>query len=313
MRRESDPDREQTSDQEADGLKTHSRVEVERIIEYQSDLGRGAFLRRLTGKPDSPLFNRPYGVAWLGDDLLVSDPAAGRVVRIPSRGKKTKSSSPALLEGPIGLAVCSSGIVVSDSRSGDVALLDADLKLVRWLARELERPTGVACQDDQVYVAETGRHRLLIIEPDGTVTTIGERGYGLGEFNFPAAIAIAGDTLWVGDTLNFRIQRISLSSGKALSAFGQLGDSSGETPRIKGIAVDGNGNLWVSDALLDQVSIFNQNGEYLMRLGESGAEPGKLSFPAGVSAHSDGRVAIVDSLNRRVQIFRLQGKSQERE
>jgi hypothetical protein len=92
-----------------------------------------------------------------------------------------------------------------------------------------------------------------------------------------------------------------------------LGDSSGETPRIKGIAVDGNGNLWVSDALLDQVSIFNQNGEYLMRLGESGAEPGKLSFPAGVSAHSDGRVAIVDSLNRRVQIFRLQGKSQERE
>ena len=127
------------------------------------------------------------------------------------------------------------------------------------------------------------------------------------------AIAIAGDTLWVGDTLNFRIQRISLSSGEALSAFGQLGDASGETPRIKGIAVDRDGNLWVADALLDEVSLYKQSGEYLMGLGESGAEPGQFSFPAGVSAHSDGRVAIVDSLNRRVQIFRLQGKSQERE
>ncbi|MGB5814635.1 MAG: hypothetical protein WBI27_05485 [Thermoanaerobaculia bacterium] len=288
-----------------------SRVELERVIEYQRDLGRGAFLRRLTGKPDSPLFSRPYGVAWLGEDLLVSDPATGRVIRIPSRGKKMKSSSPALFEGPIGLAVCSSGIVVSDSRSGGVALLDDELKLVRWLARELERPTGVACRGDQVYVAETGKHRLLIIDPDGSITTVGERGHDLGQFNFPTAIAIAGDTLWVGDTLNFRVQQISLSSGQALSAFGQLGDASGETPRIKGIAVDRDGNLWVSDALLDQVSLYNQSGEFLMRLGESGAGPGQLSFPAGVSAHSDGRMAVVDSLNRRVQVFRLVGTSLE--
>jgi sugar lactone lactonase YvrE len=117
--------------------------------------------------------------------------------------------------------------------------------------------------------------------------------------------------LWVGDTLNFRIQRISLSSGHALSAFGQLGDASGETPRIKGIAVDRDGNLWVSDALLDQVSLYNQSGEFLMGLGESGAGPGQLSFPAGVSAHSDGRMAVVDSLNRRVQVFRLSDTSRE--
>jgi sugar lactone lactonase YvrE len=201
--------------------------------------------------------------------------------------------------------------VVSDSRSGDIALLDDDLKLVSWLGREFERPTGVACRGDQIYVAETGKHRILIIDADGTVTTIGERGHELGQFNFPAAITIAGDTLWVGDTLNFRIQRISISSGRALSAFGQLGDASGETPRIKGIAVDRDGNLWVSDALLDQVSLYNRSGEFLMGLGESGAGPGQLSFPTGVSAHSDGRMAIVDSLNRRVQIFRLIDTGQE--
>ncbi|MGB5814468.1 MAG: 6-bladed beta-propeller, partial [Thermoanaerobaculia bacterium] len=156
-----------------------------------------------------------------------------------------------------------------------------------------------------------GRHRLLIVEPDGSTTTIGERGPDLGQFNFPAAIAVADDTLWVGDTLNFRIQRISLSSGQALAAFGQLGDASGETPRIKGITVDHDGNLWVSDALLDQVALYNQGGEFLMGLGESGIEPGQLSFPAGLSAHRDGRMAVVDSLNRRVQIFRLISTGQE--
>jgi hypothetical protein len=250
-------------------------------------------MRRLTGKPDSPLFSRPYGVAWDGEDLLTTDPAAGRVLRIPTRGKKLRTSSPQLFAGPIGIAVCPPGIVVTDSRTGDVALLDRDLQLVRWLARGLERPSGVACRGDKTYVAETGRHRLLVIGPEDAVTTIGSRGNELGQFNFPAALAIDGDTLWVGDTLNFRLQKISLSSGQALTAFGQLGDAPGEMPRIKGVAVDRDGNLWIADAHLDQVSLYAQDGEFLMGIGETGAEPGQLSFPAGVAAHRDGKIAVV--------------------
>lgn len=279
---------------------------IERVIATQRDLGRGALLRRLTGKPDTPLFNRPYGVAWDGDALLVTDPELGRVLRIPAPGKKKVQSSPeGLLLSPIGIASCAQGIVVADSRLGGVALLDGDLRLVRWLARDLQRPSGVACTKDQIFVAETASHRILVLGPGELRSTIGERGEDLGQFNFPAALALDGSSLWVGDTLNFRLQRISLASGEALDSFGQLGDAPGEMPRVKGLAVDADGQLWISDAYLDQIALYDRAGTFLTGLMQSGSGEGELSFPAGLAAHSDGRMALVDSLNRRIQVLRL--------
>ena len=61
----------------------------------------------------------------------------------------------------------------------------------------------------------------------------------------------------------------------------------------------------MSDAHLDQVSIYTAEGQLLLSLGRSGSAPGEFAFPAGVAAHPDGRVAVADALNRRVQVFRL--------
>ena len=87
--------------------------------------------------------------------------------------------------------------------------------------------------------------------------------------------------------------------------FGQLGDVSGTMPRLKGLSIDAAGHLWVSDAWLDQVSLYTRDGDLLMSLGGAGAAPGRFNFPAGIAAHVDGRVAVVDAQNRRVQVFDL--------
>ena len=78
-------------------------------------------------------------------------------------------------------------------------------------------------------------------------------------------------------------------------------------PRLKSVAVDAQGHLWVSDAHLDRVSLYDDRGALLISIGGRGDEPGRFSFPAGIAAHADGRVAVVDSLNRRVQLFRVTG------
>jgi DNA-binding beta-propeller fold protein YncE len=281
------------------------KVRMERVISTRHDIGGGGF-SWLGGRRDEALFVRPYGIAWQGESLLVADPGAGRAVRIPARGRMlvTKES---LFTGPMGVTVCAGSIVVSDARAGTVALLDDDLGLRKWLARDLDRPTGIACLDQTIVVAETGRHRLLLFAPDGSRRAIGQRGDGDGEFNFPTSVTAGNGKLWVGDTLNFRVQLIDPESGKGMASFGQLGDAAGEMPRIKGVAIDRDGHLWVSDAFLDQVSLYTDTGELLLSLGRTGSEPGELAFPAGVAAHADGRVAVVDSLNRRVQVFRLIG------
>ncbi len=284
------------------------RVALERLIETRRDAGaRGAAFRQtglwLTGGKDQPLFQRPYGVAWDGEDLLVTDPAAGRVVRLAAPRGLTASPE-GLLQAPIGIAACVAGVAASDPPSGRVALLGRDLSLVRWLAEDLERPTGVACGAGGVYVVETGRHRLLFLGDDGTRRVIGRRGEAPGELNYPAALAADGGALWVGDTLNFRLQKLD-PEGRPLASFGGLGDAAGETPRIKGVAVDRIGRLWVTDAYLDQVALYDATGGFLIGIGGTGDDPEGFVFPAGVAAHPDGRVAVVDSLNRRIKIFRL--------
>ncbi|NOZ77987.1 MAG: hypothetical protein GXP48_02160 [Acidobacteria bacterium] len=280
----------------------HPRIELVRVLGVRGDLRGGGLLRWLRGGRKDPLFARPYGVAWDGEALLVADPGAARVLRI-APGGGIRQSKEGLFVAPVALAACEGGIVVTDPAAGSVALLDRDLRLSRWLARDLQRPTGVACVGPHVYVLETGAHRLVEIRDQAVVPVLGGRGDGPGQFNFPTALTADGSTLWVGDTLNFRVVRVDPASRQVLETFGTLGDSPGEMPRLKGLAVDREGRLWISDGLLDQIALYTRGGTYLMSIGRHGSAPGELSFPAGLATGPHGRVVVADSLNRRLQVF----------
>lgn len=320
-------------------------VRLERVIETRADLKRRGILSRLTGRADPALFQRPFGVAWWDDDLMVADPALGRVVGIPKKGPPGLSPD-GLFQSPIGIAACPAGLVVSDSTAGRVALLGKNLRLVRWVAEGLRRPTGVTCDGERILVVETASHRILVLAPEAApavaATTGGEspagveesllfaapadeevrvlapyraarilggRGSMQGEFNYPTTISSGLGAIWVGDTLNFRLQKFHPVTGRFIGSFGRLGDAPGEMPRLKGVAIDSGGRLWITDAYLDQIALFGTDGRFLTALGGRGAEPGRFSFPAGIAAHPDGRVAVADSLNRRVQIFRFGGRA----
>ena len=288
-----------------------SPISLERVIDNGS-LARsgGKLLRWITGSSEGRVLERPYGVAWDGDALLVTDPGAGRVLRI-GRKDKIVASPRFAFDTPIGVAVCWSGVVVTDARLGQVTLLDRKLRPARDLATGLARPTGIACVEDRIYVVETAAHRILVLDASGRSEAVrimvqGRRGDGPAEFNFPSALTWHDGSVWVGDTLNFRVQRLDAKSTEFQHEFGQLGDAPGEMPRIKALAVDARGHVWISDAHLDQIGLYAADGTFLTELGGSGSEPGRFSFPAGIAAHEDGRVAVVDSLNQRIQIFRVE-------
>jgi DNA-binding beta-propeller fold protein YncE len=281
------------------------QIRLEAILRLHRDSGGAVrFLEKVAGVESTPFFARPYAAAWDGNDLLVTDISAGRVVRIKSDGAISQSKDD-LFPSPVGIASCAGEIFVADSELGAVAALGPKLELLEWILEGLDRPTGIACDGARVFVVETGAHQILEIENRKVLRAIGSRGGAPGEFNFPASVALTSASIWVGDTLNFRVQALDRMERVARASFGLLGDAPGDMPRIKGIAVDRRGQLWISDAVLDQVSIYNPDGRYMMSLGGSGGAPGQFSFPAGIAAHPDGRIAVVDAFNLRVQVFRL--------
>ena len=281
-------------------------VEVVRIIGRPADVSsRSARIAGwIIGKRDVFLFNRPYAVAWDGDALLVADPGAHRVSRID--GTRVSTTTDDALDLPVGVASCTAGIVVTDSARGQVVLLDRRLRNPRILAKNVERPTGVVCHGEEVYFVATGEHRIVVVNATtGATRTIGSRGEGPSQFNFPAAIAIGRSSLFVGDTLNFRVQEIDAQTGAQRSALGGLGEGAGDTPRIKGLGIDDRGRIWISDAHLDRLSVFGPDGQLVAVIGGRGADAGRFSFPAGIAVAADGRIAVADSLNRRIQILRV--------
>jgi DNA-binding beta-propeller fold protein YncE len=73
----------------------------------------------------------------------------------------------------------------------------------------------------------------------------------------------------------------------------------------KGLAVDADGDVYVADAIFDNVQLFDRGGRFLMTLGRRGVDYGDFWLPSGLSINPRGELYVCDTYNRRVQVFRI--------
>ena len=74
-----------------------------------------------------------------------------------------------------------------------------------------------------------------------------------------------------------------------------------------GVAVDGAGQILVSESGNNRVQVFGVDGSALTILGSEGSGPGQLCGPRGIALDRDGGVVVADWGNHRVQVFRPDG------
>lgn len=216
---------------------------------------------------------------------------------------------------PSGIAAAADGgIWVADAQLALVAHLDRDGNPLQPVGKGiLRRPTGVAwdAAGRRLFVADAYAHDIKVFDPAGNlIESIGRRGDGPGEFNFPSHITIAGDELYVTDTMNSRVQVIPLSGG-APRIFGERGLYIGNLVRPKGVAVDSEGNVYIVESYYDNLLVFNRKGEFLMPIGGVGYGTGKFYLPAGVWVDGHNRVFVADMFNGRVTVFQFLGGDAE--
>lgn len=182
-------------------------------------------------------------------------------------------------------------------------------------------PEGLAVDTDgTVYVAESSNHTIRKISPSGMVTTLagspGEPGDEDGEgsqarFREPQALALgAPGILYVADTGNHRIRRVtSEGTVTTIAGSGAPGGANGNgtaaafsSPR--GLVLDGDGNLLVSDTDNHRIRKIAPNGEVtdFAGTGQDSHADGPVaaagfSFPLGLAWEPSGTLFIADSGN----------------
>lgn len=217
---------------------------------------------------------------------------------------------------PTGIALGPTGhVFVADADHKQVVLLDKQGNGQRVIGKGmLERPNGLAWDADEglLYVADTQAHQVKVFDVTGRlVRTIGRRGEAPGEFNFPTYLALNAGKLIVADTMNARIQMLTLDNSASPILLGQRGTRLGNLVRPKGVATDSENNVYVIESYHDHLLIFDSQTRFLLPIGGAGKEAGTFYLPSGVWVDRGNRVFVADTFNGRVAVFQFLGGGAE--
>jgi DNA-binding beta-propeller fold protein YncE len=92
-----------------------------------------------------------------------------------------------------------------------------------------------------------------------------------------------------------------------VAIWGARGTGLGQFVAPTGVAVNAGDTLYVADAFLDRITLFDGDGTALVAWNLRGSAPGQLRGPRGLAVDAGGDVYVADSGNQRIQRFRRDG------
>jgi tripartite motif-containing protein 71 len=154
-----------------------------------------------------------------------------------------------------------------------------------------------------VYAADTDNNRIQSYNPTTKAfAAFGTAGSGNGQFNNPEAVAVSATDMYVADTMNNRIEELTLS-GTYVAQFSTGLDEP------QGIALAPDGSLWVADTMNNNIvhlsSTLTNLGDTFGSLGS-----GTMQFyqPHSLTVYANGGKPILfvaDTYNNRIQEFTI--------
>ena len=214
----------------------------------------------------------PRGVTFDGDgNILVADEGNNRVQKfspqgkhLTTRGKKGTNALEFTMPSGVGVHPLNNRIYITESLDNHrVQVLDAHLNHINMFGSEvsdsgkLNEPRDIAFDTTgHCYVADSLNGRVQVFTEDGQyLRQFGKKGKGKGEIAHCSSIAIDYDIVYIADGDNHCISLFTCD-GNFLTSFGTRGSGPGQSNSPRGIAVDGNGLVYVSDCLNNRIQVF---------------------------------------------------------
>lgn len=240
-----------------------------------------------------------------------------RLAGAPQDSEKVNAKTfPFQMIGPYGIAIDSKGLVyVADQRVGAIFIFNPETRETQLIRNGYEAHFGwINCvaidDDDRLFVSDARLHRVLIFNPKHELTDqITE-----GMVN-PVGLAIdtANRFLYVVDTQQDQVLVYDADSLKLIRRIGTGGKNHtlttpGDFGAPQGVALDGDGNVYVTDTLNNRVEIFDADGNFISAFGKNGDGPGYFARPKGIAVDADGHIWVADEMQDRLQVFNKDGQ-----
>jgi len=208
---------------------------------------------------------------------------------------------------PYGMTVEGSKLYVCDTIGGQVHILDFEKRSWEYLReKKIGKPFNIA--------VDLSGSRYIADPINKVVQIYSSSGVSLGpldneNFTKPTGIAVSADRIYVGDIAAHQVYVFEKTSRRFLFSIPRQPDNDQEKLYAPAnIALDQQGNIYVSDLGAFWIQKYDVNGNYLRTFGGHGKEPGTFARNKGIAVDHSGNLYAVDAAFQNTQIFNDEGE-----
>ncbi len=217
---------------------------------------------------------------------------------------------------PYGMAVNSKGnLYVADQKVGGIFIFNTETKETEIIGNGRQANFGLINSvaiddDDRLFVTDGKLHRVLIFDKNNKVVDLIKDG-----LIDPVGIAIDTENrqLYVVDTQADQVVVYDADTLKEKRRIGTGGKqhtltTPGDFALPTFVAVDKDGNVYVTDTLNFRVEIFDADGNFITQFGQHCDGAGCFARPKGIAVDSDGHIWVSDTGLDLLQAFNREGQ-----
>jgi DNA-binding beta-propeller fold protein YncE len=235
--------------------------------------------------------------------------------------EKFIAGEPDRVEGiktPYGVAIFEGKLYVCDVSKRMVEVFDLRNRTFVYLTkdRRLMNPVNIYIDDDGAkYIADPTAGLVFVFDKNNNISTM----LGKESKINPIDVVVRGSLCYVTDFTSNQIVVMDKTTGREITRLGKknegqgqaeplIGMADGEFSLISNLALDRQGNIYVTDKAGARITQFDRSGAFRRTIGRLGYNIDEFIRPKGITIDKENRIWVVDAGTEVAKIYNQQAQ-----